>query len=268
MRIGGFLIGVLTATAALSVVLDVPQLAGVRNIVSGFAERTVALSREAARVDRADSGAGSGSLDRAVASETSLAQGDVEQLPQRAAEKQPERVQSAPEAMLNGQAVIGEVSRSEGDGIAEADVPAVGSAQLSQGQPQGEVDVTGDIEEYLADAADAEIPVIPHEELPSDPPAQAFPTTADEDSGAADLPLDAEPSEPQWQIFWSPFRSTRSATGFAERLTTVTGLEITVLEERRGRHYVAFAYADELQRDARYALIEHSTGLQITRQGR
>ena len=55
MRIGGFLIGVVAATALLSVVLDVPELGGLRTLMSGLTAHSVAVSSEAERVEPANS---------------------------------------------------------------------------------------------------------------------------------------------------------------------------------------------------------------------
>lgn len=76
------------------------------------------------------------------------------------------------------------------------------------------------------------------------------------------IALDQTPAR-HWYVFWSPFGSEYAASGFAERLTGLTGLDFTVIRERPGEYQVAFAYADESERSAGLAMIETQTGLRL-----
>lgn len=76
------------------------------------------------------------------------------------------------------------------------------------------------------------------------------------------IDLDPTPAR-HWYVFWSPFGSEYAASGFAERLTGLTGLDFTVIREGPGEYQVAFAYADESERSAGLAMIETQTGLRL-----
>ena len=47
------------------------------------------------------------------------------------------------------------------------------------------------------------------------------------------------------------------------RLTAITDIDYRVLRLKPGAYQVAFAYADDLERDAKLAQIESATGLRV-----
>lgn len=71
------------------------------------------------------------------------------------------------------------------------------------------------------------------------------------------------PAEPRWHSFWNPFRSEIAASGFAARLTAVTGIDYRVVRVDPGSYQVAFAYVDDRERAAKIARIESATGLRL-----
>ena len=83
----------------------------------------------------------------------------------------------------------------------------------------------------------------------------------------ADTPtetLAAKPaSDALWHPFWQPFRSQIAANGFAARLTAITDIDYRVLRLKPGAYQVAFAYADEVERNAKLTQIESATGLRV-----
>lgn len=66
-----------------------------------------------------------------------------------------------------------------------------------------------------------------------------------------------------WYSFWSPFRSEIAASGFVAQLERVTGLDYRIVKVKSGVYEVAFAYADEVERDRKLAQIALATGLDI-----
>jgi hypothetical protein len=64
-------------------------------------------------------------------------------------------------------------------------------------------------------------------------------------------------------LFWSPFRSTWAAEGFAGRLTVSTQVPVDVVTTAPGEHRVAFSYRDETERLTRIERIETITGLKL-----
>jgi len=94
-------------------------------------------------------------------------------------------------------------------------------------------------------------------------PQQAVTMTPGPDSGTAAASHAALAVNAAWQPFWGPFNTRSSAQGFAARIARQTGLDIRVLDDRRG-HMVAFLYVTEDERRDRKALIEAKTGLRLT----
>ncbi len=66
-----------------------------------------------------------------------------------------------------------------------------------------------------------------------------------------------------WHIIWPPFKSHRSAQGFANRLSQQTGIELSVLEDSAGEFSVNFSYQDEADKQALLTLIKDKTGLEV-----
>ena len=64
-------------------------------------------------------------------------------------------------------------------------------------------------------------------------------------------------------LFWSPFRSTWAAQGFAGRLTLATRVPVDVVNTGPGKYRVAFSFQDETERLARIERIETITGLKL-----
>ncbi len=64
-------------------------------------------------------------------------------------------------------------------------------------------------------------------------------------------------------LFWSPFRSTWAAQGFAGRLTLATQVPVDVVNTGPGKYRVAFSFQDETERLARIERIETITGLKL-----
>ena len=82
--------------------------------------------------------------------------------------------------------------------------------------------------------------------------------------------LPEQPAEPEqapppahWHAFWSPFGSRIAADGFIRRLEAVTGFDYRVVKVENGVYEVAFAYADEQDRDAMLSTIAAATGLEL-----
>lgn len=78
-------------------------------------------------------------------------------------------------------------------------------------------------------------------------------------------PFGPEPLETmqQWYAFWSPFRSEIAATGFVDRLQSVTGLDYRVVKVKPGVYEVAFAYRSDDEITANLSQISAATGLQL-----
>jgi len=66
-------------------------------------------------------------------------------------------------------------------------------------------------------------------------------------------------------VFWKPFHSHYSASGFARRMSLATGIEIKVIATDEHRYEVAFNYTDEHQHAAKTSIIENITGLDLDR---
>lgn len=64
-------------------------------------------------------------------------------------------------------------------------------------------------------------------------------------------------------VFWRPFKSHYSASGFARRMTSATGIEILVLPADKRQYKVAFNYLDEEDRLSKGEVIERITGLSL-----
>jgi hypothetical protein len=73
----------------------------------------------------------------------------------------------------------------------------------------------------------------------------------------------ADSSDTGTYLFWSPFRSTWAAQGFAGRLTLSTQVPVDVDNTAPGKYRVAFSYQDETDRLARIDRIETITGLKL-----
>lgn len=123
------------------------------------------------------------------------------------------------------------------------------------------------------DAGDYDVPVSVVEPAP-DPPANPEPAsdarvevmadTTSPDSTPTESPAEDRPAtDALWHPFWQPFRSQIAANGFASRLTAITGIDYRVLRLKPGAYQVAFAYTDDLERNAKLAQIESATGLRV-----
>ena len=64
-------------------------------------------------------------------------------------------------------------------------------------------------------------------------------------------------------VFWKPFHSRYSATGFARRMTVATGIPVHVLPGDKHKYRVAFNYLDEEDRATKISIIESITGLEL-----
>lgn len=64
-------------------------------------------------------------------------------------------------------------------------------------------------------------------------------------------------------VFWKPFHSHYSASGFARRMTDATGIQVHVLPADRHQYRVAFNYLDEDDRATKISVIESITGLEL-----
>jgi hypothetical protein len=78
-------------------------------------------------------------------------------------------------------------------------------------------------------------------------------------------PANVEPAAAptQWHAFWSPFGSRIAADGFVRRLEALTGFDYRVVKVENGVYEVAFAYADETERDTMLSTIAAATGLEL-----
>lgn len=64
-------------------------------------------------------------------------------------------------------------------------------------------------------------------------------------------------------VFWEPFHSRYSASGFARRMTVATGIPVHVLPGDKHQYRVAFNYLDEEDRATKISIIESITGLEL-----
>ncbi|QYZ64817.1 MAG: hypothetical protein OI74_06385 [Gammaproteobacteria bacterium (ex Lamellibrachia satsuma)] len=96
--------------------------------------------------------------------------------------------------------------------------------------------------------------------LLEDPPIPADKTT-DEEPPVSNIEL--QTIEQQWQPFWSPFHSERSASGFAARIERLTGRQMRVQEEESGRYQVVFSHWGETDRSIALTQIAAASGLEI-----
>ena len=65
-------------------------------------------------------------------------------------------------------------------------------------------------------------------------------------------------------VFWEPFHSRYSASGFARRMTIATGIPVHVVSDNKHEYRVAFHYLDEEDRTTKISIIESITGLELT----
>lgn len=99
-----------------------------------------------------------------------------------------------------------------------------------------------------------------------------LPDTELADSGVAEEPFYAVEVLPElliegeasWYAFWNPFRSEIAARGFVAQLEKVTGLDYRIVKVKAGVYQVAFAYADDQERQARLTQIQAATGLDLS----
>ena len=124
-----------------------------------------------------------------------------------------------------------------------------------------QVEVAAEIpnEETEADAAPE--PEAEGEELPQD---VEEPETDDPVEPAHTLPPDDIVADASWYAFWNPFRSEIAARGFVSQLEKVTGLDYRIVKVKAGVYQVAFAYADDAERDLRLSQIQAATGLDLS----
>lgn len=97
--------------------------------------------------------------------------------------------------------------------------------------------------------------------------------TSVESNPSPDAPEDPVPvardqptPQPQWHVFWSPFRSELSARGFADRVERLTGMDLEVTRVEPGRYQVAFLYLDDMERQSKLAEIAAMTGLRLRKE--
>ena len=65
-------------------------------------------------------------------------------------------------------------------------------------------------------------------------------------------------------VFWEPFHSRYSASGFARRMTVATGIPVHVVPGGKHQYRVAFHYLDEEERTTKISIIESITGLELS----
>ncbi len=94
-----------------------------------------------------------------------------------------------------------------------------------------------------------------------DPPIQVDRPTTTEEPPISNIEL--QTIEQQWQPFWSPFHSERSASGFATRIERLTGRQMRVQEEESGRYQVVFSHWGETDRSIALTQIAAASGLEI-----
>ena len=96
-------------------------------------------------------------------------------------------------------------------------------------------------------------------------PGNASPafSSADPQAVGGNEPPGAATRPTAWHGFWRPFRTERSATGFASHIGQETGLPIEIRRTPRGKYVVGFSYGDEKERERKIALIEARTGLRV-----
>ncbi len=121
---------------------------------------------------------------------------------------------------------------------------AVQDAAL-QDEPTGIVLQNDEPPQYEASAIALQNHELPQDELPQD----KLVTPVDENH--------------YWQVIWGPFNSEASAEGFVKRLSQVTGLLFSAIEQNPGRYVVAVAYDDDTDRIASLATISAKTGLNL-----
>lgn len=120
-------------------------------------------------------------------------------------------------------------------------------------------------------AGDAPTPPADDPEPRENPDEDAAPPAETEDAEAEPpaepahtLPLDDIVADASWYAFWNPFRSELAARGFVSQLEKVTGLDYRIVKVKAGVYQVAFAYADDAERDLRLSQIQAATGLDLS----
>ncbi|MBL3529474.1 MAG: hypothetical protein JMN27_10220 [gamma proteobacterium endosymbiont of Lamellibrachia anaximandri] len=112
----------------------------------------------------------------------------------------------------------------------------------------------------LSDEAALSTPTAGDHEL-EDPPIPVDRPTTTEEPPISNIELQA--IDQQWQPFWSPFHSERSANGFASRIERLTGRQMRVQQIESGRYQVDFAHWGEADRTIALTQIAAASGLEI-----
>lgn len=92
---------------------------------------------------------------------------------------------------------------------------------------------------------------------------ETAPVAAGDNEIGAPVATELSAQEMHWQSFWDPFHSKIAADGFVAQLEKVTGLDYRVMKLQRGTYEVAFAYANDGDRQARLSQISAATGLEL-----
>ncbi len=67
-----------------------------------------------------------------------------------------------------------------------------------------------------------------------------------------------------WQVFWKPFQLRSSAQGFADKLSSMTAIDIQVRKQVSNGYQVAFPYKDEQDKRQKVQIIERETGMDLS----
>lgn len=67
-----------------------------------------------------------------------------------------------------------------------------------------------------------------------------------------------------WQVFWKPFQLRSSAQGFADKLSSMTAIDIQVRKQVSNGYQVAFLYKDEQDKRQKVQIIEKETGMDLS----
>ena len=146
--------------------------------------------------------------------------------------------------------------------------------KLKEKQPAVEhrenVDTTGIEEPPQVTEAEASVsyedvvdePLVAEDDVPQqmiDEPHYEEPVPMQDLPDAPGIATDAS-----WYAFWNPFRSEIAARGFVAQLEKVTGLDYRIVKVKAGVYQVAFAYADDQERQVRLSQIQAATGLDLS----
>ncbi len=88
-----------------------------------------------------------------------------------------------------------------------------------------------------------------------------------EDTGIYASGTEYEEETGESQVFWEPFNTPSKARGFAEYVSSESGVPCRVIKEAPAVYRIFFKYRDETDRMAKIALIETKVGIRLGLEG-